>query len=341
MALLKHTRAGLIVWVAGLTGFAGCGGDSSSNGSPDSGTPVDCSTYDCGAGTCDDSTGSVQCECDARFVVGAGGACDTCEAGYAGSACDECAPGYVPSLVVPDACNVGLAVHEGLALWVDAEEYDSFTISTNDSVMVWADRVSGTLTLSSLDLAYRPIYQATAINGKPGVQFDGVNDYLGISNFDALDGEEGYSIFIVGYSAVDDHGVFLAGVNGSGDYGLWITSEQQNQLEFGHDGTFAVDPDVLRTTGGNASRTSAQVMSFIRTSAPAHRIRIGGSEESLSTPSAADFNAGLVAMNMGGREGATGTNLNGTIGEVLIFAPALAPSDITEVEAYLRAKWGI
>jgi hypothetical protein len=336
MAHLKHTRAGLIVWVAGLAGFAGCG-DSSSNGNPD----VDCSTFDCGAGTCDDSTGSVQCDCDARFAVGAGGACDTCEAGYAGNDCDECAPGYLPSLVVPDACNVGLAVQEGLALWLDAEEYDSFTISTNDSVMVWADRVSGALTFSSLELINRPIYQATAINGKPGVQFDGVDDYLGMPDFDGFEGQNGYSIFIVGYSAVDDHAVFLAGVNGSGDYGLWITSEEENQLEFGHDGTFAVDPDVLRTTGGNASRTSAQVMSFVRTSAPAHRIRIGGSEESLSTPSAADFNAGLSLMNMGGRQGAAGTFLNGTIGEVLFFAPALAPSDITEVEAYLRAKWGI
>jgi hypothetical protein len=337
MAHLKHTRAGLIVWVAGLAGFAGCG-DSSSNGNPD----VDCSTFDCGAGTCDDSTGSVQCDCDARFAVGAGGACDTCEAGYAGNDCDECAPGYLPSLVVPDACNVGLAVQEGLALWLDAEEYETFLISDNDSVLVWEDRVDDTRSYSNIELAHRPTYQAAAINGKPGVQFDGVNDYLVSPAFDALEDQDGYSIFIVGYSAVNDHGVFLAGVNGSGDYGLWITSEEENQLEFGHDGAFADDPDVLRTAGGNASRTTAQVMSFIRTAAPGHRIRIdGGNEEAHSTPSSAGFSAGLEAMNMGGRQGVAGSYLNGTIGEVLIFAPALAPSDINEVEAYLRAKWGI
>ena len=57
-------------------------------------------------------------------------------------------------------------------------------LSNNDTVSTWSSR-TGTNNATQSVLANRPIYITNRLNGNPVVQFDGSNDYLTFSRFDA------------------------------------------------------------------------------------------------------------------------------------------------------------
>lgn len=62
-----------------------------------------------------------------------------------------------------------------LAMW-DAERVDTLTLS-GANVVTWRDRVLGLAPTQPLG-ASRPIWSANSFNGRPGVIFDGADDYL-------------------------------------------------------------------------------------------------------------------------------------------------------------------
>jgi hypothetical protein len=63
-----------------------------------------------------------------------------------------------------------------LVAWWDAEHSDLIA-ATGGAVSSWADAVQGIAAVQAIG-AQMPLYGASAFNGRPGVTFDGVDDYL-------------------------------------------------------------------------------------------------------------------------------------------------------------------
>jgi len=63
--------------------------------------------------------------------------------------------------------------------WWDAEQPETLTL-TGTSVSAWADAAHGH-TLRQLNQGSRPVWSATALNGRPGILFDGTDDHLEIA----------------------------------------------------------------------------------------------------------------------------------------------------------------
>ena len=78
----------------------------------------------------------------------------------------------------------------GLVVWLDA---DDTAFSDNDAVNAWTNKGTGGNTAQSNSLK-RPVFKTNLLNGKPGVDFDGVNDCLQIASL-ALDTY--ISVFVV------------------------------------------------------------------------------------------------------------------------------------------------
>jgi hypothetical protein len=65
---------------------------------------------------------------------------------------------------------------ESIALWLDAT--DAETITEDVGVSVWSDKSGNGNDAAQISTASQPAYAENAINGKAGINFDGVDDYL-------------------------------------------------------------------------------------------------------------------------------------------------------------------
>lgn len=105
------------------------------------------------------------------------------------TAIDEITSGFlVPALLAGGDTRTALAAAVSAAMfnpldletklcaWWSAKRADLITLS-GSAVTSWADVVGG-YALTQGTSANRPTYSATAVNGRPGITFDGTNDYL-------------------------------------------------------------------------------------------------------------------------------------------------------------------
>lgn len=79
-----------------------------------------------------------------------------------------------PPLVVEGWTPLNLGAK--LLLWWDAEDADSLTLA-GSAVTAWEDKSAG-FAVAQATGASQPAYSATAVNGRPGIVFDGVADHL-------------------------------------------------------------------------------------------------------------------------------------------------------------------
>jgi hypothetical protein len=144
----------------------------------------DCASTECVHGTCEESTTSGLAEC-------------TCDAGFEGGVCND--------LVVPSAA--------GVALWLDAADDASFAYHSGQAVSTWTERSAAALEATSVDADVAPTRVAAALNGRPVVRFDGVDDELVMTGVDAFseatDGD--YTLFLVVRTTTEGSGdIFYA-----------------------------------------------------------------------------------------------------------------------------------
>lgn len=69
------------------------------------------------------------------------------------------------------------ALGASLLAWWDAEHTDLLTIGGGGAVSAWEDKVGG-LTPVQATGSSQPIYDDTAVNGRPALSFDGIDDFL-------------------------------------------------------------------------------------------------------------------------------------------------------------------
>lgn len=232
----------------------------------------------------------------------------------------------------------------GLMLWLDANE--GITIDTG--VSNWADQSgNGNDAVQTTSVNWQPTYNATGLNSKPTVVFDGSNDLMTIPGTTDFDCASGCSIFVVlSILTLRQTTVFrnrpggpLGAQDGfsveftTADYDNVLCEEATNYINVNIAGSTGAPPlttpyvlnidydfpgkDIViwedNVDQGNTNQSSASAVSNMSQTADAY---IG------------EFPGGA-------------RNLNGKISEILFYNNLLSGADRTSVYDYLANKWSI
>lgn len=271
-----------------------------------------------------------------------------CEVGYEGAACDSCAPGY---RVTRSGCQLDLPNEAELALWLDADEPMSLTVSRGnpvDGVITWEDRRADAeaLELTAPSTGQRPVYTPNLINGRGAVRFDGIDDRLSNPAFTALGGDD-YTVFVMVYPRhLGNSGVLSAAHSELGTAVALDLYSPGSGVRFVHqvpgnanmrDSVQSADFDPTQPTLVGVRRWTSGLLDHIRMFGE-DRGDVVGIEVDDTTLSVGNL-TGALRLSLG--TGLTGDALDGDIGELLIYRRALDDAEMTRVLEYLAAKWGV
>lgn len=231
----------------------------------------------------------------------------------------------------------------GYAAWMDASQTDKFTYSSSNIISQWTD-ATGTYNATQSTVANQPTLVTNAINGKPAVRFDGVNDFLNW-NLGTL---TNHTIFMVMKlpstitTSTPAQSILLKNATGHyngyiafGDVTGGIANERMSWLT-------VYCPSGIYYSGGDFAAGAHQFNWKFSLSGYAGSIRYDKSTLSTSNVaicggfSSVDYPSFYTTLGGSGSDG-----LNGDIGEILIYTSALSAGDITSIENYLATKWGL
>jgi ribosomal protein L31 len=233
----------------------------------------------------------------------------------------------------------------GLVLWLDAQDDARFTTS-GGKVTGWADKSTATNDAHSVAIGgSEPTRMLSATLGKQVVHFTGPAQVLAVNDNATLyfhDTDDFVIAFVASYTHVGQGGfVAKSGFPNNGDGFIFFTATTGNPCFTINNvcGEFPVTTGVFhrfvarRTAGGLELHTSVDgvevkvrnLAAAVDVSEPTHPLYIGADR----------INAGVVSEGM-----------TGDIAEVLIYhSPGLdagaSAADLSAVDQYLKAKWGL
>ncbi len=252
-----------------------------------------------------------------------------------------------------------LPVRKNLALWLAADRMVE-TDSTG-GVQSWSDLLcdpSQTFQVAlQLDPSARPHLVPDAINGRPAVRFDGVDDYLVTTPLETTDSQ---TIFVVlGLSNTRPAQGQIINYNGPPHRKLSTFPTlpgvlQLNARRLGGGGfrlagyvysgeynaDFAVDSHVRTNFPASAPELKAPIVLSFRYDPAANNaaLHVNGK---LVAQKTAPWPAGLTSRKVIGSHGLKDTfYLNADIGEIVIYNQALSDSELKSVYGYLADRYG-
>lgn len=216
----------------------------------------------------------------------------------------------------------------GLRLWLRGDGPDGSVVKDiNNYVSTWADGSGFTNTAMQTVQLYRPLYVASAINGKPAMRFDGVDDRMDIPE---LKGNMNTYTFIMVLkpNGLADYNQSLGALGG---WGQFLFHGSANGTIYCGTGV----PGRVNTSAGVLTNAEAQVFSFTYPgTSTTSRLYRNGTEVASGTLSQVP-----VAWT-GFMIGATNTNtLKGDVGEIIFYNRVLTNTEREDVEAYLKTKY--
>ncbi len=224
----------------------------------------------------------------------------------------------------------------GLLGWWKA---DALALSDNAPVSAWLDSSGNGHTMTQGTGSQQPLYKATAINGHPGVRFDGTDDFLTLAPAFA-NGQ--LSLFIV---------VNRASVATIGPIVEWDDPTDPFFYQYhnwNYDAGDKMFANVVTTSGGFIHSPGGSLV--VAGTPYIHSLYAGTSTTELwkngsivSGPGSLTGNVRYDGpMNFGHRLW-TGGPLYwaGDIGEVILYNSFIASADRTSILSYLSSKWGI
>lgn len=221
------------------------------------------------------------------------------------------------------------------SLWLDASDAASIT-TIGGAVSQWNDKSGNGRHLAQGTSSLRPLYSSTGFNGRPAIDFDGVDDWL---RNDAYQPYGAYTaFFVVARDGASEDTLWLIGGSNKTEI-IFINSAGYTQISLGIGSSTAV---------GVTPSTSTDSRSFLLwsswdgagTASTDCRIGYDGTPQYVTTSGALGYDA-EVGFGLG-RRPIQGTNtFDGKVSEVLFFDHALADSTIATIEGYLAHKWGL
>lgn len=240
----------------------------------------------------------------------------------------------IPGVRVDVSMNIKVAdrpppsfVTTGLKAWYDASRMSA---ADGSPVSTWQDMVSGN-NLTQNSGSAQPVYRSSAFNGKPCLQFDGVNDYM-ISQRTMLDNRSATIFAVVAPDEAGD-GAWIYGQIGWPEYKFIWNNNNTFLLNFQSTiGSVSMQSDAI--TVGTTHITTAILDSrngYLRVDGAEHGRVLNRPPEDIASR---QFRVGVRDPNISPFFG-------GRIAEILIYDRVLTEPEYLAVERYLSDKWGI
>lgn len=228
-------------------------------------------------------------------------------------------------LFVPGDLGAGLVSH------MDALSTATIT-QTSGAVTTWASRV-GSHAPTQGTASMRPVYSATARNNKPGVTFDGVDDFLLATALPASFpvGSAAATIFTFGYADA------AAGSGRLAQYGGPSTSAARYVGVTATNGYTVVGASSFNVNNGASVFRSADKVITARFNTGSISLNTDGNE--IGTTSVTPSTTNSTGFYLGARVSG-GDHFKGTLQENLIFNSGPTSADEQKVQGYLAHRWG-
>jgi hypothetical protein len=237
------------------------------------------------------------------------------------------APAPVPTAPVPTA---------GLQLWLRA---DSGITQSGGAISQWADQSGSGRHAAQALAARQPQLQASAVNGRPALAFDGVDDFL---TFDLpLNGLTGMTMMMVSANAANRNG----GANGvayaplfwneTTRWGTVHLSPFQSAIQFRFGTTQANN---LSTYTRPVSAGSSFGLTTAVKNGSVERLYVQG-QLALTATGKLTAIKGIRDTGNIGRGYNDNTYFPGRIAEILVYNRALGDAERQQLEQYLLAKY--
>lgn len=220
---------------------------------------------------------------------------------------------------------------EDLKFWLDAKHTSSIIKDINNKINRWLDRSGFNAHMVQDTMTKQPLYIANAINSKPGIRFDGVDDAMvaTITSLGAL------TVMMVASSnanpaPISNVQAFLAtapagaSIQGWSITGKSVISQTERRLR--SEGNFSSQhyKNGIAGTAGSNPGTATDL------------------ELSVPFISASEFSGGTAKTELHLAELQSGSHRGmHDFGEILIFGRILPASQRKILESYLSAKWAI
>jgi len=221
----------------------------------------------------------------------------------------------------------------GLYSWVRS---DLGVTLNGATVSAWADQSGNGKNLTQGSAASQPTFNATDAdyNNLPSLTFDGVNDCLAGSSFNY----GAFTIFMVAKvtSAAGNGYYYIRGAGAACDY-LWARTADTVYIDRNNAGTRS-RKDATNATWGVGSTPLTVVHVFDGTHA-GNLIRKNGTALSTSDVSANDPGTSSVSRTFNLLSDNSAYFTTGSFTEMAIFNRALNNTEITQMEAYLQARY--
>lgn len=209
-----------------------------------------------------------------------------------------------------------------LVLWLKADDGPDDPVD-DQPVATWSDKSGNGRDATQGTAAQQPTYKTDIQNGKPAVQFDGVDDDLATTNFTIT---QPYTIFVVDRNLTP-----------GGAPKVHISNKAANNNGIhdaaGHGGTYLYSGSIV---GISATPQNFHIYQVAWNGAATDYAIDGGSLVEGINPGAAANPDGLVLGSLGATNHA-----NIQICEVIVYDPAIADADRISVRDYLNDKYAI
>lgn len=221
------------------------------------------------------------------------------------------------------------------ALWFDAADLSTLTLVSGDA-SEWRDKSGNGRHASQGTAALQPSYNATTLNSKPGITFDGTLKFLTSVAISDIIFNNSYSAFTVGRansaSSNDGSGYLNSGF--WGDSGGFISNYFRSANLIG----------AYNWDGGNRVATQAytfgtNLIAGLELSGGSIRLRQNGGNEIATASGNTSLTSGVLRIGKVFRD--SDPNFNGVVSEVIFSKGHVSTADRQRIEGYLAWKWGI
>jgi hypothetical protein len=215
----------------------------------------------------------------------------------------------------------------GLGFWFDAADASTITLD-GGAVSEWRDRSGNGRTAVQATAARRPVVEATGMNNRPAIHFDGTDDQFSLP----ANAAQGTAFTLVtAFRPVS--GPLYGEYPSAAGWTKNFIQVNGGRLQFDQ---WAPDGGWAQTTT-SFSNTSV-VAAFDQTAANQRTIHTNGTSAASSTEVYAGTAPDQVLV--GARGGTSPAWYSGRVGELLAVPNGLTTADRQRVEGYLAHKWG-
>ena len=237
-----------------------------------------------------------------------------------------------------------------LTLWLDAA--DASTIALNGTtVSQWSDKSGRGNHMTNATASAQPLYSATGFNGRPALDFDASDDFLGNSSpsglnsnldyfyacvFQMREGSGNWRMTMGGRGAFNSSGggggmPCLQAMSSSSQIGVHNTDQQDTRIKVDVNNLYAPRIATVGRTGGSNGFNGEVTVTATRPS-----------QASYLTTGTQTWSSGVNAVfQVGGRQQAATVWFNGLICECVAMQRNATTLGRQQLEGYLAHKWDL